>query len=274
MRNFAAALCLVLVLACSGWAVDFAGLQPQGYINDYAGVIADGTRSTLEEYCTRVEKQTGAQIAVVTIDTLAGEPLEDVANDIFRKWGIGKKGKDEGILLLLVTRDRRMRLEVGYGLEPVIPDGASGTILRAMRPALQESRHGEAVAEALNVIGTRIAQAKGVSLDAPLPQRRARRPSGSPFPWMFVVFVVIMMVLGAIGKGGRGGGRRPGRGGGSGTDVLVGMLIGNMLGRGLGGGLGGRGGGGFGGFSGGGGFGGFGGFGGGSSGGGGASSGW
>ncbi len=274
MRKAAAALGWILVLVWTAWAVDFAGLQPQGYVNDFARVIDPATKTSLEAYCARVEQLTGAQIAAITLDTLAGEPLEDVANDIFRKWGIGKKGKDEGVLLLLVTGDRRMRLEVGYGLEPVIPDGTAGTILRAMRPALRESRYGEALAEALNVIGTRIAEAKGVSLDAPLPRRpERRRQSGSPFPWMFLVFVVVMMVLGAIGKGGRGGGRRP-RGGGGGADLLMGMLIGNMLGRGMGGGFGGRGGGGFGGFGGGGGFGGFGGFGGGSSGGGGASSGW
>ncbi len=264
-RKIAVPLWVLLCLAATACAANFTALQPEGYISDFARVIDAGTRSALEQYCTRVEALTGAQLAVITIDTLEGEPIEDVANDIYRKWGIGKKGKDEGVLLLLVTRDRRMRLEVGYGLEPIIPDAASGTVLRAMRPALRESRYGEAVTEALNVIGSRIAEAKGVNIDAPLPRRARRTSSDNPLPGLIFGAIVLMILLSALGAGGRGRGRR-----GGGGDVLTGMLIGSLLGRGFGG----RGGGGFGGFSSGGGFGGFGGFGGGSSGGGGASSSW
>jgi uncharacterized protein len=266
MRKIAGVLCALLCSVAAAWAVDFASLQPQGYINDFAGVIDSPTRAALEQYCTRVQALTGAQIAVITINTLAGEPIEDVANDIFNKWGIGKKGKDEGILLLLVTQDRRMRLEVGYGLEPIIPDGFAGSVLRAMRPALKESRYGEAVTEALNVIGTRIAQAKGVSIDAPLPRSaRPTQPSSNPVPAILFGVIALMWLLAAVGGGRRRGYR------GSGSGLLTGMIIGSILGRGFGPG---RGGGGFGGFSSGGGFGGFGGFGGGSSGGGGASSSW
>jgi uncharacterized protein len=77
-------------------------------------------------------------MALVTIATLEGEPIEDVANTIFRAWGVGQKGKNEGILLLLSIGDRRSRLEVGYGLEPILPDGLAGSILREMRPALRQ----------------------------------------------------------------------------------------------------------------------------------------
>jgi uncharacterized protein len=267
MRKLIGVVSLLLWLALTASAVDFTSLQPEGYINDFAKVVDPGTRAALEQYCAGVEQQTGVQIAVITIDTLAGEPLEDVANDIFRKWGIGKKGKDEGLLLLLVSQDRKMRLEVGYGLEPVIPDGVSGDVLRAMRPALKESRYGEALTEALNVLGTRIAEAKGANLNAPLPERPRRRASRSPVPGIIFSVVALMWLLGAM-SGGRGGRYRSGSAAGN---VLTGMIIGNILGRGIGSG---RGGGGFGGFDSGGGFGGFGGFGGGSSGGGGASSGW
>ena len=265
MHKTVGVLCALLCSVAAASAVDFASLQPQGYINDYSGVIDSPTRAALEQYCTRVEALTGAQIAVITINTLAGEPLEDVANDIFNKWGIGKKGKDEGILLLLVTQDRRMRLEVGYGLEPVIPDGFAGSVLRAMAPSLKQSRYGEAVTEGLNVIGTRIAQAKGVNIDAPLPRRSGRRQPTSPMPMILFGAVALLWLLAAAGRGRRGMHR------GSGGDLLTGMILGNLLGRGHGSG---RGGGGFGGFSSGGGFGGFGGFGGGSSGGGGASGSW
>jgi len=260
MRKVAAAVCALLCLAVAASAVDFTALQAEGYISDFARVIEPATRAALESYCARVQEVTGAQIAVITLDTLAGEPVEDVANAIFRKWGIGKKGTDEGILLLLVIRDRKMRLEVGYGLEPVIPDGASGSVLRSMAPALRESRYGEAVTEAVYALGSRIAESKGTSIDAALP-RRARR-SAPRVNWPVLLFGG-MFLLWALGAAGGRGGR-----GGSGGSLLAGMIIGNMLGRSLGGR---GGGGGFGGFDSGGGFGGFGG---GDSGGGGASGSW
>ena len=260
-RKVAVAVCALLCLAMTASAVDFTALQAEGYISDFARVIPPATRAALEDYCARVQEVTGAQIAVITIETLAGEPVEDVANAIFRKWGIGKKGSDEGVLLLLVTRDRRMRLEVGYGLEPVIPDGASGSVLRSMAPALRDSQYGEAVTEAVYALGSRIAESQGKSIDAALP-RTARRPA-PPVNWRVLLFggLFVLWALGAAGG-------RDGRRGGPGGNLLAGMLIGNILGRSLGGR---GGGGGFGGFDSGGGFGGFGG---GDSGGGGASGSW
>jgi uncharacterized protein len=266
MRKTAGVLCVLLWLAVSAPAVDFTALQPQGYVSDFARVIDPASHAALENYCGRVEALTGAQIAVVTLDTLSGEPLEDVAVSLFKKWGIGKKTTDEGILLLLVVRDRRLRLEVGYGLEPTIPDSVAGDILRSMGPILRESRYGEASVHAVQQVASLIAAAKGVAIDATLPQptRRAAR-SGSPWPFLLFGGFFLFWLLAGIGGG---GGRRGGRGGGSGTGFLLGMLAGNMLGRSFGSGSGG---GGFGGFDSGGGFGGFGG---GCSGGGGASGGW
>jgi uncharacterized protein len=264
MSKIAGALCALLSLAMAASAVDFAALQPEGYVSDFARVIDPASRAALENYCARVEAQTGAQIAVVTLETLAGEPVEDVANALFSKWGIGKKATNEGVLLLLAIQDRRDRLEVGYGLEPIITDGVSGSVLRSMSPALREARYGEAAIEAVRLLGSRIAEAKGIQIDAALPQR-ARRAARSSIPWPLVLFggFFLFWILAGIG----GGGRRRG-GGGSGAGFLLGMLAGNMLGRSFGSG---GGGGGFGGFDSGGGFGGFGG---GDSGGGGASGGW
>ena len=262
MKRIAGVLCVLLLWAVAAGAVDFTALQPEGYVSDFARVVDAGTRATLEAYCSRVEAQTGAQIALVTVQTLAGEPVEDVANALFRKWGIGKKGTNEGVLLLLVTGDRRMRLEVGYGLEPIIPDGFAGSILRTMQPSLKESRYGEALTEAVNVLGSRIAEAKGTRIDTALPRRASRPASRSPFPFIMFGAFLLFWVLSAIG------GRRGGRGGGSGMSMITGMILGNILGNTLGSG---RGGSGFGGFDSGGGFGGFGG---GDSGGGGASGSW
>lgn len=255
---------LIGALVLPAQAADFSTLQPQGYVSDFAQVINPGHRAELERYCSRVEAQTGAQIALVTVPTLDGEPIEDVANGLFRRWGIGQKGKNEGVLLMFAVRDRKMRMEVGYGLEPILPDGSAGDILRAMRPQLREGQYGPAMLEAGHQLGSRIAQAKGIQLDTSLPSRR--QPQGEDVqsilglivPLLFV-FLLIWIVSRSSGGGGGYGGRR-GRG-----------MFPVVFPMGGGGGWGGSGGGGFGGYDSGGGFGGFGG---GDSGGGGASSDW
>ncbi|MFY9725325.1 MAG: TPM domain-containing protein [Bryobacteraceae bacterium] len=262
MRNWLRAGLALVACAASGWAVDWTTLHPQGYVSDFAAVVPDSDRATLDAYCGMVEHSTGAQMALVTIPSLEGEPIEDVANTIFRAWGVGQKGKDEGILMLLVIRDRRSRLEVGYGLEPILPDGLSGSILRQMRPALRQGDYGDGMLAAAETIGSAIAQAKHVTLTAGPPRRY--RPSESdsiPWPLIFGGIGLLFWLL-------RAGAPR-GYGGFGGGGILPALILGNLMGRST---WGSRGGGGFGGFDSG--DGGFGGFGGGDSGGGGASSDW
>jgi uncharacterized protein len=255
---------VTLLLAPAAWGLDTSKLKPTGYVNDFAHVLDAGSAQTLEAYCANLERATGAQMAIVLVDSLDDEPADDVGNRLFREWGIGKKGQDEGILLLLSIKDRKSRAEVGYGLEPIITDGDAGAILRSIRPILRQGNYGGALLAAAEQIGNQIAQAKGVALDATQPLRRVgpvQRDVGIPFPVILLGFVFLLWLL---GRGGRGGGA---------TGFLTGMILGNMMGR-RGGFGGGWGGGGFGGYDGGGGGGGFGGFGGGDSGGGGASSDW
>lgn len=239
-------------------AVDWKALKPEGYLSDFARVVDPASRAEIERYCTAVEKQAGAQISLVTIRTLAGEPIEDVANTIFRTWGVGQKGKNNGILLLLAVGERRSKLEVGYELEPLIPDGFAGDVLRAMRPAMRQQHYGEGLLAAAHTIGERISQGKGIALPAaPLRRIRPRTQDSIPWPVLAVGLVILLLVLRGASRGGGGG-------------FWTGMLLGTLLGRQWDGGSR-RGGGGFGGYDSGDGFGGFGG---GDSGGGGASSDW
>jgi uncharacterized protein len=251
------------LLTTSIFALDLNSLKPQGYVSDFAQVLIPQSRQQLEEYCGQVERATGVQMAIVTLPSLDGQPVEDVANALYRKWGIGKKGKDEGILLLVAIKDHRDRIEVGYGLEPILPDGFEGGVLRQARPLLRQGAYGQALFAAVGEMGSRIAAAKGVSLDSAVRPRRRAAPSKSPFVPFIVIAVIVLVLLSLLRRGGGGGG-----------GLLAGMILGNLLGGGRGGGWGG--GGGFGGYGsgGGGGGGGFGGFGGGDSGGGGASSDW
>src|SRR2546425_11142454 len=192
---------ILLFLALSlapAFAVDWKALKSQGYVSDFGGVIDPQSKAELENYCGRVEQQTGAQMALVTIQSLSGEPIEDVANTIFRAWGVGKKGKDEGILLLLAVGDRRDRLEVGYGLEPLLPDGFDGDVLRAMRPALRQSQYGEAPRGAAATIRGRPPQGKGGPLGTRLPRRAHAQPS-EPVPWPLGGVGIVMPLKGLRG---------------------------------------------------------------------------
>jgi uncharacterized protein len=239
-------------------ALDLKSLKPQGYVSDFANVLDPQSRAQLEAYCGRVEQVTGAQMALVTIKSLDGEPIEDVTNALYRQWGVGKKGKDEGIMLLLAIQDHRDRIEIGYGLEPILPDGFDGSITRSIQPLLRQSAYGPAMIAAAQQIGSGIARAKGVVPQSGARPRYRETSRGRGLPWPAIVIGIVVLLF-LLRSGGRGGG-----------GFLAGMLLGNLLGGGRGGG-GGWGGGGFGG---GGGGGGFGGFGGGDSGGGGASGSW
>ena len=245
--------------------LDTSKLKPTGYVNDFAHVIDAGSAAQIEAYCGNVERATGAQFAIVTVDSLEDEPVEDVAVRLFKDWGIGKKETNEGLLILLAIKDHKNRVEVGYGLEPIVPDGYAGGVLRGIRPILRQGNYGGALLAAAEQFGQRIADAKGVTIEGQARRQNPSRDSnGGGFLGVVIAFALLMLFLRVMS--GRGGG-----GGGVGG-FLTGMLLGNLLG----GGRRGWGGGGFGGGGGGcwGGGGGFGGFGGGSSGGGGASGGW
>lgn len=250
------------LLAFTAGAVDWKALKPQGCVSDFAQVIDLASRTRLEAYCGSVQRATGAEMALVTLPSLNGEPVEDVANTIFRAWGVGKKGKDEGVMLLLSINDRKSRLEVGYGLEPVIPDGFAGSVLRSMRPALRAGKYSDALMSAAETIGQTVATAKHTTIETKLPEHVRQAPGGD-FPWGAIIFGGVILLLLFRSRGPRG------YGGGGGGGFWTGMILGNVLSRGS---WGSRGGGGFGGFDSG--DGGFGGFGGGDSGGGGASSDW
>ncbi len=264
LRLCAAFLCIVAPAA----AVDWKDLKPQGYVSDFAGVVDAQSRAALDAYAAAVKQATGAELAFVTVRTLNGEPIEDVANDLFHDWGIGRKGEDDGALLLLVIDDRKSRLEVGGGLGGIIPDGMAGLLLDDMRPALRQGQYGPALLVAAEHLGSTIAQSKGVKIPAPTMAVHIQRSPRDSIPWPLILFGVFILLM-LLRRGG-GGTRYGGGGGGFWSGLLLGQLLGG--GRGWQGGY--RDGGGFGGFDSGGSGGGFGGFGGGDSGGGGASSSW
>jgi uncharacterized protein len=267
MRPVTRAGIVLACLAASAFAVDWKSYKPQGYVSDFAGVIDGRSRAAIDSYAANVQRATGAQMALVTIPSLQGEPVEDVANDIFHAWGVGQKGQDNGVMLLLSIGDRKSRLEVGGGLGDVIQDTMAGDILDQMRPALRQQQYGPALLAAAEKIGSTIAQSKGVSVALPGYARRVQPTTRDQIPWPLILFGIFFLLI--ILRGGHrgGGGGYGGGGGGFWTGLLLGQLLNS--GRRYSGG-----GGGFGGYDSGDSGGGFGGFGGGDSAGGGASSDW
>jgi uncharacterized protein len=269
------ALAVLLLAWCSfAWAEKIADIRPQGYVTDLANVIDPTTKARLETLCAEVEQKTGAQIAVVTVNSLEGRSKEDYTADLYKQLGVGSKKDNRGVLLLVAPKERQYKIEIGYGLEPAINDARAGDIGREMVPNLRSGDYSAAVLLGTTRVAQLIAADKGVQLNGvPASQPSAPAPAWETAWWLpWLIVVIFFVVIRAISRSARGGrGPRSGRGGGS---ALPWFLLGSALG-----GRGGSWGGGFGGSSGGysgggGGFGGFGGFGGGMSGGGGAGGSW
>ncbi len=272
-------LCAAFLGAALARAEDIKSIHPTGYVTDLAGVIGAEKKASLEALCTELEQKTSAQLAIVTVRSLEGESVETYAVDLFKQLGVGSKKDNRGVLLLLAPNERKYRIEVGYGLEPVINDARAGDAGRAMVPFLRQGDYSRAIETGAWQLAKYIADDSGVTLSGQPPAARNQIGGGnagsaafwitSLFPvFWFLLFVSIFfrVIRSLAGRGGSGG---------SGCLwFLLGMLA-SSSGRRSGGGWGGGGwgGGGFGGGSGGGDSG-FGGFGGGSSGGGGASGSW
>jgi uncharacterized protein len=276
-RQARVAAILWTVIAAAVWVVaePIASLRPSNYVNDFAGVLDASTQAQLNALCQQVDQKAQAQIAVVTVKSVDGQDVVSYAVALYQKWGIGAKGKDRGVLILLATQDHKYWTTVGYGLEPILPDGKVGGFGREMVPLLRSGDYAGAVTLITARVASVIAQDAGVTLgNQPRLAAPRQQPVSGAGPGVavlfFVLLFVVILILRAIFRGG-GSGRGSG-GSGFLSGLLWAMLFSNLGGGRGGSGGGGFGGGGFGGFGGGGG--GFGGFGGGSTGGGGAGGSW
>ena len=180
MMNWLRVSVLLGLFASAGLAVDWKALKPQGYVRISPASStppASPTRSLLRD-CGAIHRR---QMALVTLPSLEGEPIDDVANTIYRAWGVGQKGKNEGILLLLAIGDRRNRMEVGTAWNLFFPMGLSAPCCARCARLLRQQKYGEALMAAAETIGNTVAKAKNVSLTAQLPRRVRSTPSDS-FP--------------------------------------------------------------------------------------------
>jgi uncharacterized protein len=234
--------------------------SPPRLVNDLAGLMQPQEVAALEQKLVSYNDSTSSQIAVVTVPSLDGNDIADYAQKLYESWGIGQKGKDNGILILVAAKEHDARIQTGYGMEGAVPDALAKRIIsNVLVPAFKQNQYYAGLDRATDALIS-LAKGEGYKGDPAAAQRGSRDHSGSgPGLWIIIGALVLFFILRSRG----GGGGRGGRGGGFIAPIIFGDFSG---GRGVFGG----GGGGFGG----GGGGGFGGFGGGSSGGGGASGSW
>jgi len=139
--------------------------QPRGYVNDFAGVIGPEYSSQIAYLARQLKEKTGAEIAVVTVGSLGDLSPEEFANQLFQRWGIGQKGKDNGVLILLALGDKKVRIEPGYGLEGPLPDGFCGGVIRkVMLPLFREGNYGRGLYLGTAAVAQRVASEYGVEL--------------------------------------------------------------------------------------------------------------
>ena len=196
-------------------------------VNDLANVIDPASAAAMDQMIRSLQASTGDSVIVASVKTFAPYgTIDEYAVKLYERAGIGAKGKDNGVLILVAVDDRRARIEVGYGLEGFLTDGFSGDVIRsAMLPAFRRGAYGEGLLDATTQVVSRIARERNVTvtnLPAPRPERRVSGQFGGAAIVKLIFFVLVLLfIMGRnSSKGGRGGG------GGSG---LLGIVLGQML---------------------------------------------
>ena len=188
-----APVCLLLLALTAPLAAELP--TPQGPVTDLAGVLDAAGRNEIVSRARHVEEATGAEIAVATVKSLDGMTIEDYASRLFRQWGVGKKGKDNGVLLLVAPIERKVRIEVGYGLEPVLPDGLAGEIVRTdILPAFKNGDYPLGILAGLRRVATIVEANHTLTAD----ERNQMGRSDRPPMFVMIPFFGLFVALGGV----------------------------------------------------------------------------
>jgi len=208
MKMLRALLVAVLAVGLPGVAETVKTMPaPTGYIDDYAGVLSAEGKADIDAICHDVHQKTKAQIFFVTVKTLDGESVETFANDLYHQWKIGEKKTDRGALVLLAVNDHKWRIEVGYGLEGILPDAEVGRIGRMMVPTLKAEDYDQAARIAVVAVATAIADDAKVELDvntqpvetAPPPAVVGPPPSSESPYFGLIMGCFVVLFFGGLG---------------------------------------------------------------------------
>ncbi len=163
---------------------------PTGFVNDFAGVLDQTARARLEERLRAYERATTNEIAIAIFPSLGGRTIEDVAVRLFEQWRVGKREKNNGVLIVVAVQDRRVRIEVGYGLEGHLPDATTGQIIReVIAPHFRQGDYAGGLEAAVDELARLTG---GSTTAAPQPVPRPTRTPLSGFPWQVFAFVAFL----------------------------------------------------------------------------------
>jgi uncharacterized protein len=190
-------LCLITVSVSHSATVPE---RPPKYVVDLAGIVDDATENRLNGYLQQLEQKTTAQLVVLTIRSLEGESLEDFSIKIAHdKWKLGQKGKDNGVLLVISVKDRKYRIEVGYGLEGVLPDSLVGSLGRNLLvPSLRKGDYSNGIFAVAVAIANEIAEDSGVKINGMPTEKRRSRPIRKDQPAGLFNTIVTLLFLGLM----------------------------------------------------------------------------
>jgi uncharacterized protein len=167
-----------------------------GYVNDYANILSGETKDKITALAGEIEAKTASQLAVLTIGTIAPLDIETYAVKLFEKWGVGQKGKNNGVLILLAVKDRQARIEVGYGLEGAIPDALAKNIIeKSMIPFFKAGDYNAGILQSEAIISKLIAKEYNVEIsELENIKIEASSKKFSIFDFLFLTLVIIMVV--------------------------------------------------------------------------------
>ena len=188
---------LVFTLATLASAQNYRFPEPGGWVNDFAGIIPYEFESRIKSLAEEVEKKTGVEVTVVTVEHMDGMVVEEYANRLYEEWGIGKGGEDNGLLMLLAMEERKVRIEVGYGLEGILPDGRVGEILdRYALPDFRDGDYGSGLYRSLVAVAGVIANDMDVTITG---TERARvtesSDEGGGKGFLFIIVFIFLMIV-------------------------------------------------------------------------------
>ena len=173
-------------------------LTPTGSIIDQANLLPPAQEQKLRSILDNLEKQTGAALVVVTLPSLEGGQIDDFTNRLFEKWGVGQAGKDNGVMLLVAVKERKMRIEVGYGLEGVIPDGRVGSIRdQYILPYFRNEQMAAGIESGSLALANLIAENYKMELsEKPAAPPRSQQNDH----WPLIVFIVVIVIIQIISR--------------------------------------------------------------------------
>ncbi len=195
-------LMLFMLVVSVSWAVTIPK-RPSNYVVDLANIVDNTTEAKMNGYLKELEQKTSAQLVVLTVTSLEGESLEDFSINIaHNQWKLGQKGKDNGVLLVIAIKDRKYRIEVGYGLEGVLPDSLVGSIGRQiMVPYFKKGDYSNGIFATTLAMANEIASDAGVKITGMPALKRSGPPARQTKPpslmqtVMTILFVIVMVIL-------------------------------------------------------------------------------